>query len=287
MIKKIYCLGTSHTRGGGFHESEKVQAIYKNIVDNPSMDTLSWPGIFQNLVGNDIKVYNLAECGAGNERMYRILFEIISSYDFNKDECLFLLEPSNFDRKEFWSNTINDYVICNYTAASPAKTVNFNVVKKYYEKEQPGIPKRLYYDFLQETVNFDDITKKIQMNLLFFFTFLTHWDINFKIIHNYDLLSPGQQKYNKFENISYDINGKLVDSFYSEADSQHFRIMDETDFIIKDEHQGYFINDIVARTIYNKLVNSELLHGSTLEIKNTRKDFTKFKEKLDLKPKLI
>jgi len=286
MIKNVYCLGTSHTRGGGFHDSQKVQTIYKNIVDRPSMDTLSWPGIMQSLNKN-IKVHNLAECGAGNERMYRLVFDIISSYDFNKDDSLFLLEPSNFDRKEFWSNTIDDYVICNYSSSEPSSTSNFDVVKRYYEKQIPGIPKKLYYDFLQETVNFEDITRKIQMNLLFFFTFLTHFGINFKIIHNYQLLAPGQQKYNKFETISYNVDGKEVDSYYSIASFEKYTIEDETNFIINDEHQGYFINNIVARTIYNQLIKEKLITGNILDIKNRKKDFIEFKESLDLRAKLI
>ena len=47
MIKKIYCLGSSHTAGGGFHvqegqellDQEKLNEFYSHLVDNPNMST--------------------------------------------------------------------------------------------------------------------------------------------------------------------------------------------------------------------------------------------------------
>ena len=74
MIKKIYCFGTSHTKGAGFHDPQ-AKELYKDIVDNPSMESCSWPGIFKKYLKNGIEVINLSECGAGNERIYRLVFE--------------------------------------------------------------------------------------------------------------------------------------------------------------------------------------------------------------------
>lgn len=286
MIKKIYCFGTSHTRGGGFHE-KRIKDIYKNIVDEPSMDTLSWPGLLQVLVGKKIKVENLAECGAGNERMYRLFWEIVSSDGFNKDEVLFLLEPSSFDRKEFWSNTINDYVICNYSANNPAHTVNFDVVKEYYRDYATNIDKKVYWDFLQETVRFEDILQRIQMNLIFFFNFLESNKFNYKIVHHYNLFKPEQQQYNVYDSVEYDINGIKTLSYYSTADTEGYTIRDETDNIIHDPHQGYFINNIVAKTINNILVNDNLINGKILQIENKHEDYLKLKQKLNLSRNLI
>ena len=177
MIKNIYCLGTSHTAGGGYHEKEKVQSIYQDIVESPSQSTLSWPGILETFTKN-INIHNLAESGAGNERVYRLVFDILTSKNFNKEENLFLIEVSFLDRKEFWYNTSKDFVICNYTAARSEN--NVQVVRKYYEPElHKPIPQKLYYDFLQETVDFHHLLNKLQFNLLTFFTFLTHFGIKY------------------------------------------------------------------------------------------------------------
>jgi len=286
MIKKIYCLGTSHTKGAGFH-FDNVKDIYKNIVKTPSMESLSWPGILQSILDKKIKVENLAECGAGNERMYRLFWELISEDNFNKDEVLFLLEPSSFDRKEFWSNTINDYVICNYSANDPSHTINFDVVKQYYFDYAEELPKKVYWDFLQETVRFEDILKRIQMNLIFFFNFLKSNNFNYILVHHYDLFSPNQQKYNNFDSLEYDINGVKTKSYYSTADSDGYIMNNETNNLIKDPHQGYFINNIVAKTIYNEMVRKELINGSILDIENTHEDFLQFKDKLNLSRNLI
>jgi hypothetical protein len=288
MIEKIYCLGTSHTRGGGFHEKDKVKSVYRHIVNEPSMDTLSWPGVFKTFLSEKIDVLNLAECGAGNERVYRLIFDIITQPNFNKEKTLFLIETSYLDRKEFWSNSINDFVICNYSAASPEKTHTFDVVKQYYTfPDDDKIPKRLYYNFLQETVNFDHLLNKLQFNLLMFFTFLTHFGINFKIIYHHNIFSPNQEKYNIFTALEYNINGNITPDWYGEASSKKYLIEDETNGIIRDGHQGYFINNIVAKTIYNKLVEEFYITGDELSIENTHDDFLNFKKRLDYTPKLI
>lgn len=285
MIKNIYCLGTSHTAGGGFHEKEKVQSIYQDIVESPSQSTLSWPGILETFTKN-INIHNLAESGAGNERVYRLVFDILTSKNFNKEENLFLIEVSFLDRKEFWSNTIKDFVICNYTAARSEN--NVQVVRKYYEPElHKPIPQKLYYDFLQETVDFHHLLNKLQFNLLTFFTFLTHFGINYKIIYNRDIFSPNQQKYNIFESLKYNINGVITDDWYGEADRCGYLIDNETSNMILDFHQGYFINNIVARTIYNSLIDDMYITGNKLEIENTEADFLKLKAKINLKRKLI
>ena len=89
MIKKIYCFGTSHTAGGGFHD-KNVKNVYKNIVDNPSMETCSWPGIFKTYLDKNIELINLAECGAGNERIYRLVFDLIIIFKIYQVKILML-----------------------------------------------------------------------------------------------------------------------------------------------------------------------------------------------------
>lgn len=288
MIKKIYCLGTSHTRGAGFH-LPKSKEIYKSIVDNPSMETCSWPGILKTYV-DDIEVINLAECGAGNERMYRIVFDLISDPNFKKEESLFLLEFSNFGRKEFYSNTVDDYVICNYTTNHPPGS-NFDVVWKYYENENllPKSIKKLYADFLVETVNFDDLLRKLQMNILFFLNFLKSNQINFELTVFENVFSPTQNKFfdSNYESINYNINGKVLPSFYCKEVAENYLFEHETNNVVNDLHQGYWITEITAKTIFNYLVTKKYIEKDIKKIKNKHSDFLEFKNKLNLKNFLI
>ena len=154
MIKKIYCFGTSHSAGGGFHD-KNVKNVYKNIVDNPSMETCSWPGIFKTYLDKNIEVINLAESGAGNERVYRLVFDLITNPKIKNEESLLLIELSTLGRKEFYSNTFKDYVICNYDFRDlPGK--NFAVVKNHYSDGLLGEDrltlktKEIYENFLLE-----------------------------------------------------------------------------------------------------------------------------------------
>lgn len=288
MIKKIYCLGTSHTRGAGFHLPE-AKEIYNRIVNTPSMETCSWPGILKTYL-DDIEVINLSECGAGNERMYRTVFDIVSSENFKKEECLFLLEFSNLGRKEFYSNTIDDYVICNYLSTHPPGN-NFDVVWKYYENENllSKSIKKIYEDFLVETVNFDDLLQKLQMNILFFLNFLKNNEINFELTVFEDIFSPTQKKiFNlEHESIKYEINGKLLPSFYCKEVHENYLFEHETNNVIKDEHQGYWITEIAAKSIFNYLVRKKYIQKDIKEIKNKHSDFLEFKSKLNLKNFLI
>jgi len=288
MIKKIYCLGTSHTRGAGFH-LPKSKEIYKSIVDRPSMETCSWPGILKTYV-DDIEVINLAESGAGNERMYRLAFDIITNPNFKKEENLLLLEISTLERKEYYSNTINDYVICNYAPTNPPGD-NFDVVWKYYNNEKP-VPnkiKKIYSDFLLETVNFDDLVKKLQMNVMFFLSFLKSNDINFELTVLENFFSPTQSKFFdcNYESINYTINGKVLSSFYCKEVDENYLFEHETNNVIKDKHQGYWVTEIAAKSIFNHLVRKKYIEKDIKEIKNTHSDFLEFKNKLNLKNFLI
>ena len=82
MIKEIHCFGTSHTEGGGFEfmHREKSTELKKFYTEEPfTKENYSYPGNLQKLVGKDIKVYNHAKSGYGNERMYRLVYEILNN----------------------------------------------------------------------------------------------------------------------------------------------------------------------------------------------------------------
>lgn len=285
MIKKIYCFGTSHTKGAGFHLPQ-AKSIYKNVVKYPSMETCSWPGILKTFI-DDIEINNFAEHGSGNERMYRLVFDLISDPNFKKEESLLLLEMSSLGRKEYYSNTINDYVICNYVPTHPPGS-NFDVVWKYYQSDilVPNKVKNIYSDFLVETVNFDDLLKKLQMNLLFFINFLDSNNIKYEFINFDDLFSPNQRNSFdiKLKTVKYNIEGEDTLCFY---DNSKFLFEHETNGMIDDLHQGYFANQIGASTIYNYLIKKQYISGNLKEIKSSYSDFLEFKKNLHFDKNLI
>ena len=171
MITQIHTFGSSHTIGGGFAE-KKAKLLYKPFTPNPSMETLSWVGQLKELLPPNIEVKNHAKNGAGNEMVYRKVFDLVSNSNFNKDETLLLIEPTFLGRKELWSNTINDYVVINYSLQDPS---HFAVVYKHYsnhpKNKEMEVKKEFYKHFISETVSEEESTCLVQRNLLFLLSF--------------------------------------------------------------------------------------------------------------------
>lgn len=98
MIKKIYTLGTSFTKGGGFefdleNHGDSLRKFYSHIDDEKTQWSFSCQ--LQKLFDkNKIKVdvVNLAKSGYGNERLIRKTYETILDKSFKKEETLFLFE---------------------------------------------------------------------------------------------------------------------------------------------------------------------------------------------------
>lgn len=297
MIKKIYCLGTSHTEGGGFHNADDNKKCYGHILDDISMMGMSYPGILQKLLGKDVKVHNIAKSGSGNERTRRILWNIITEKGFNKDEVLFLLEPADIGRAEFYSNTINDFIIANYSAPEKNQKHYLQLTKRYYSdgtsnsvpntETQKILDKDVFptiCSFIDETNNEDHLRLKSEMNLILFYSFLKNAGIQHKIIHELEThIKPKDYDdwFKGIDSVVYNIFGKDTTIFTHFAQKNNMLIKNETKMGIDDFHQGYFINNIVARTIYNELVTENLVKGSKVKIKSSRKDWKEFCEQVN------
>jgi len=294
MIKKIYCLGTSHTEGGGFHHEDDNKDCYGHIINDTSMMGMSYPGILKQLLSkdNNIEVYNLGKSGSGNERTMRILWNIITEVGFNKDEVLFLLEPADVGRAEFWSNTINDFIIANYSSPEKDNEHFLQLTQKYYsDGTKNSVPntenqKKLDRDvfpticsFINETNNEKHLRLKTEMDMVLFYSFLKHSEVNHKIIHGLEAHIKPKDYDNWFKGIDsviYNIFGTKTPYFCDFAYKNNMLIKNETKMRIDDFHQGYFINNIVARTIYNELISEKSINGEKVKIKNSRKDWGKF-----------
>lgn len=181
---------------------------------------------------------------------------------------------------------MSDYVICNYDTQKPPGK-NFDVVTRYYQSDNliPDNIKKIYSDFLVENVNFSDLINRLQMNLIFFLNFLESNKIKFELIkYDDEIFSPQQLNLiqNKYKGVKYKIAGKVQDSFYDEVIQKKYLMGNETDGVVNDFHQGYWINEIVANTIYNHLINQKYFDGIQKIIKSEHQDFLLFKKKLNI-----
>jgi len=106
-LKNIYCFGTSYTAGGGFEfnsldKRDFLIDIYSKTNIPLEKNNFSYPGQLQYLLNDSIKVHDLGKNGYGNERMYRLIFDITTQPKFDKQSSLFLIEFSDLGRKEFY-----------------------------------------------------------------------------------------------------------------------------------------------------------------------------------------
>jgi hypothetical protein len=262
MIKEIHCFGTSHTEGGGFEfmHREKNIELKKLYNEQPfTKENYSYPGNLQKLVGKDIKVYNHAKSGYGNERMYRLVYEVLNNGKPN-DEKLLLLEFSYVGRKEYYSKSINDYFITNYSFNENGNINLYGMTQTYFVSSYKNVEKLLkplVYDFMSETIDFDIQQKTMKMNNDFFIDYLLYNKINFLLTTppyflqlKFGLSEKIKNNLIEFEKYSYDL--------YTFVDKNKLSITDETNGKIIDGHSGLEGNKKIAKIIFDKINNLNL-----------------------------
>ena len=285
-IKYINCFGTSFTAGGGF-EFDGRKKLRKNLYDGLETPltqfNFSYPGQLKKLLNNNIKVNNYAKNGYGNDRVFRQVYEIVSNPNFNKDEHIFIIEYSALGRKEFWLNSIQDYIILNYwydwdsgklkDDVNLANSYGYDTddMTEHLEKYKP-----MFLEFFQHTLNLQKEHKLLFQNIEFFSSYLKQHQLNyFYVTKDFD------------ETIGK--NFTFGDGYYFKKsnDFNHFTayndlsIKDETNGYDGDMHSGYISNKIVGMTIYNTLIDLGLLTLEKVDI--NWKELKEFK----LKNKII
>ena len=257
MIKEIHCFGTSHTEGGGFefqHSSRNTE-LRKLYKEEPfTKENYSWPGNLQKLVGNDIKVYNHAKSGYGNERMYRLAYEILNNGKPN-DEKLLLLEFSHIGRKEYYSKSINDFFIANYSFDINGIVEKLEIAQTHYTTSYEDFLqcklKPLVCEFMKETIDFDIQEKNMKMNNDFFIHYLISRNINFLLTFkpqfslSFDLTKKIENNLIEFEKNVFDL--------YHFVTKNKLTITDETNNQIDDGHSGLEGNKQIAKIIFDKI----------------------------------
>lgn len=273
-IKKIYSFGSSCTAGGGFEfESNSVHqdfpSLYSNLGEEMTSFNFSWPGQLQKLVGDSVQVINLAKQGRGNQRTERLIYDIIKSIDFNKEETLFLIELTSTGRDELFCKELNDYVVVNYNYLNQ-NDFSFTSVAKDYIHQTESDEKYLekYTDFFQTYIHkfksVEDEMEKSTRSMDFFLNYLENNSINY-LLTSPPLISIdyNQSKCIEFGDGKYfSKNNCFIDFTYLNK----MTIKDETDGVSEDLHSGLKSNKLVAHIVYNKLVESEYLDFDKKEI---------------------
>lgn len=280
-IKYINCFGTSYTAGGGFEfdcVNEKRSKFLKNhygeLGEELTQFNFSYPGRLQKLFKNkNVEVRNYGKQGYGNERLYRKAYDIIISSDFNPNEHIFLFEFSDLGRKEFWSNDLNSYIILNYLVDwDTGELTQCNGLAKswYYDKisEYPILNEMedYFYTFLKKTFNLREAVELMDRNILFFLSFLKERNINYFFTN-----APNSFKHD-------DVNKKYLidfgDDVYFQSDKSfvyfciinNLFITDETPDGYVDSHNGFIGNDLVAKILYNFLIDKQYFNFEKINI---------------------
>ena len=294
--KRFHFFGTSHTAGGGFefHKKQKVQNCYGQFNLPKNEHSFSYPGCFERLISDKDSVINHAKCGYGNELIYRKIFEIILTRDFDKEKDILLIEFSDCGRKEFWNNDLNDFIILNYgfdneTWLGLANTYWYDskdTVKVLESKRE------FFQQYIKDCFNLEKQLNLMQQNFIMLISFLQNNNIKFYLTNDVPIHETNQKKYFNVENnlieYEFDFNpsglGTGIRKAYNflELTQGSFHIKQETDSYYNDIHQGYFVNRIVGQTIYNRLIDDGELDGDKKIIDYSEWDDIQKKIKLSI-----
>lgn len=284
-IKKIHCFGGSFTEGGGFefnsnkskeHYLDRLDRFYSHLEPNPTQFKYSYPGQLQKLFGNKLEVINHAKSGYGNDRMYRIMYDIVNSADYKNVENLFLFEFTGMCRKEIYSNTLQSYITTNYSIESNNECVFLESGKTYfYDNELEIDHLNNLYNFFKEYyklfVNYDDELNKIYRETEFFISFIEKNNLNY--FYTEKPIIP-DEKFDKNKLLTYGdgINFKCSNGFTGFGHINELTIKNETYGELQDFHNNYKANKLIAHILYNKIITD---YFNNLEIKEIDWDWYK------------
>jgi len=289
-IKKIYTFGTSVTAGGGFefesiapapksqpidgkvlNRGAALKHLYKDIGQNLTQFNFSWPGQLQKVIGPSINVINLAKSGYGNERMYRLTYDLILKNIDNLDSILFIFEFSHLGRKEYYLDDIDDYVIANYAFpdGGPGGVPKLHgIAQDYFFDTDPNIHKNteFFENIIKKTINFDEQLNLMRMNQLTFLSFLKLIGANFLTTSE-----PWDDN---------EIHGKLINFDDHQVDFYKYTgeegnplsmnlatsINEETNGVFFDGHNGIIMNNFIGAAVFNELVERQFIDRDKIHI---------------------
>ena len=176
LLKNIYTFGTSFSNAGGFEFDTKPYMIeyYKCLDVELTKENFKYSHILSKLVNDKINVTSLAKDGFGNERIYRKIFELTNSFNFNPSENLFIIEFSDLGRKEVYVNKDKKHGIINYLInPSDENDEIINFVGCSYDYSKKGVDntnleelEKIFKEFFEKSYDFKQEFNKVIMSVL-------------------------------------------------------------------------------------------------------------------------
>jgi len=276
-IDEIHTFGTSHTKGGGFewhHEesTDKVKLLkrfYGHLNIPKTQHDFSWPGQLSNIL--NIKVQNHAKSGFGDERMYRKFYELSKSPTFYDDikSKLFIFEFAQMGRKEYFSNTVNDYVIFNYWGKNSdgryihdylkfnEDNLDFNISNDYdygHEKLNDVSFRKSYIDYFKKSYSPKIYQEKVSRDAIHFLCFLENISANYLILSEPFLDDTDIDIYVELKLYKKEIDFKKNRGFLNFIENNS--ISKETNNGYRDGHAGFEGNKEISKRISDKIINN-------------------------------
>ena len=275
-INEIHTFGTSHTQGGGFEwndtnnpkKLELLDKFYSHLDIPKKQEFFSWPGQLHQKTG--VEVINHGQSGFGDEKIYRSFYKLLEDKNFYNsiNKKLFIFEFAQMGRKEYFCNSINDYIILNYWGKN--EQGHFHDYKKYDENNldfaftndfynhneilNSNELKNKYFNFFKKSWSPHIYQQKISMDAIGFISFLETLSINYLIVN-----SPFFRLYDMNTYISWGITEKEVEftngkgNMLGMVTKEKLTISDETNGAYQDGHAGYQGNNIISDYVIKKI----------------------------------
>lgn len=255
-FKIAYFNGCSFTQGGGLETKNDVEwnepnldgsekdledgrrdvlKIYNEIYGMPYWNSrldVAYPSIFANIT--HIETINDSQSGGGIERLIRTTQDFVSDNWEIKDKIILILELTDFQRLEFYSNTYNQYLLFNYNINHLTNKLDEwfscrDYAKRVYSDDNNYL-NPILKPFVKECLNPKQIFQKLTRDLVNFLSFLQLNGIEFFITEDphYEMIGIKEKIFSE--------RVLPIGSSYEWARNNKGRIVDEVP--IEDVHPG-------------------------------------------------
>lgn len=270
-FKIAYFNGCSFTQGGGLETKNDVDwneldsngnekgledgrrnvlKIYNEIYGMPYWNSrldVAYPSIFANIT--HIETINDSQSGGGIERLIRTTQDFISDNWHDKNNLLIILELTDFQRLEFYSNTFEEHLLFNYTIHSDGNKIDEwfscrDYAKRVYSDDNNYL-NPILKPFVEECLNPKQIFQRLTRDLINFLSFLQLNGIQFFITEdpNYEMIGIKEKIFSE--------RVLPIGSSYQWAQNNKGRIVDEVP--IEDVHPGVLGHRGYAKSLVSYL----------------------------------
>ena len=270
-FKIAYFNGCSFTQGGGLETINDVDwnerddnGVEKDLNDgrrnvlkiynetygipywNSRLD-VAYPSIFADLT--KVQTINDSQSGGGIERLIRTTQDFVSDNWDIKNKIILILELTDFQRLEFYSNTYENYILFNYNINHLTNKIDeWFSCRDYANRVHSDDNNHLtpiLNPFVKECLNPKQIFQKLTRDLVNFLSFLQLNDIEFFITEepNYEMIGIKEKLFSE--------RVLPIGSPYQWAQTNKGRIVDEVP--IEDVHPGVLGHKRYAKELVSYL----------------------------------